>query len=124
MPVVYYDNSALASGGYSRHPAWALDKTHACYKITRSYVAKKSMFHWTREEALKMYEWLIENYNANSIVDEFDEPVQRYEFEEILKKSYYEETKGKPSAETIQEIYDAYQVQKRLQEAADKELLA
>lgn len=125
MPIVYYDKAILDQGN-SYHPAAVIDENHPCYRMVREAVDGKSVFHWTKSQAYAMYKWYCEGWKSVKLEDEFGEDVPEYSFKEIIRKSHYmvsrEGKKLVPSLETIQEMWDAVLMEKKILEANGDEL--
>ena len=67
-------------------------------------------------QELAIYNWYIRpSYRFSKIEDEFGDTVDKYDFEELLKKSYYL-IDGHPSKETVIELGDSVKMQEILEE--------
>jgi hypothetical protein len=115
MPLIYYDKYVIESKE-DRHPGFTLDLNHPCVRMVRECIGGKPVFHWTRMQALAIYNWYIRpSYRISKIEDEFGDTVDKYDFEELLKKSYYL-IDGHPSKETVIELGDSVKMQEILEE--------
>jgi len=118
MPIIYKDDSL--DNNQQSHPATIMDKKHPCYLMKREAVGSKSVFHWNKEQAYKMYKWYCEGWNSPDLHDEFGEVIHEYDFKKIIKKSHYLCGK-KPSKETIEEMWKAAQMEKKILESLGEE---
>lgn len=121
MALIYTDKEVLEKSN-NFHPATEIDTDHPCYRMKREAVGKKSVFHWTKQQAYQMYEWYCEGWKNCEIKTEFGENISEYDFKDIIKASHYlvpadgrSKTKNlKPSDETIQEMWGAHQMEKKI----------
>jgi len=130
MALIYIDKAVLSNSG-NLHPAIEIDESHPCYRMVRAAIDGKSVFHWTKAQAHKMYEWYCEGWKNTELQTEFGESVSDYDFKDIIKASHYlvptsksvGNKKLKPSDETIQGMWDAHLMEKKILESIgeDKE---
>jgi hypothetical protein len=120
MAIIYYDREVLSSSD-TRHPALEVNEIHPCYKMVREAIDKKSVFHWTKVQANSMYEWYVDGYKVMEVNDEFGMRVDRYDFQDIIKSSYYieEMKKGKPvvSEFNIEDTVAAIKMERKILES-------
>ena len=116
MPIIYIDR-VVKEGSNDRHPSLVVDETNPCYQMVREAIDGKSVFHWNKNQAYQMYKYYVDGYHNTDLVDEFGETVGRYDFEPIIKKSHYLIAEGKkmvPSLETIEELWSAVEMERKI----------
>jgi len=101
MPIEYRDKELNKTGAL--HPAVSVNTNSPYYKMIRYGKDGESIFKWTRQEALVMYEWYINQYKPSEIVDEFGNIIFQTEWSQIIRDSHYELGDGSSSDNTIAE---------------------
>lgn len=124
MSLVYRDK-ILDKKKYM-HPSYVLDTEGPCYKMLRysgftKEGKKVSVFEWTEEQALAMYEWYVQGYAECKIVTEFGDGLPKYEWQDIISKSHYESSMGEISEMTITDAWRAEQDRIELELQEDRE---
>ena len=116
MSITYIDRN-LEAGNEHDHPAMEINKEHPCYKIVRSLVDKKSVFHWDKQQAVAMYKYYVEGWHSTDFADEFGNRLYESDFKEAIKKSHYQILSGKklvPSKETIGDMWAAIEMERKM----------
>lgn len=106
MPITYKDKALLNMD--EMHPAVAIDPKSRTAEMIRYGDGSRSIFLWTRAEALAMYKWYVIGYKTADIVDEFGKDILAYDFRELIKDSYYEFA-GVISEDTIAKEWEQVQ---------------
>ena len=115
MPITYYDK-LVRDPGHKVHPALAINTMSPYYRMERfgglinsltGEVTTVSTFRWTKDQAIVMYDWYVQDYNSSDIVDEFGEDVDRYKWTRMIKKAHYLDEFSDVSELTIQQMYEA-----------------
>lgn len=117
MSIIYYDKSILETEDV--HPAMEPNLEHPCYRVKREAIDGQSVFHWTKEEAYKMYDWYIIGWRNPRWVTEFGDSVPDYDMKPIIKESHYMNN-GHPSKETIEEMCAGVEMQKKMLQDTQK----
>ncbi len=136
MPVSYYEQRLLDKDA---HPAVNIDEGHPCYRMLRFPFKGKSVFWWTKEQALIMCKRYLtgESWRTGDIHDEFGEDIRKYKFEQIILDSHYVNlstgttmfpgsrhiVEGEVSEETIGEMWKAHQEMQEAERLAKEEEL-
>lgn len=102
MPIIYQDT--ILTDMLAVHPALVLDVESSMIQMVRYGSIDRSVFRWSRHEALAMYKWYAEGYNDMDIKDEFGVTIQAYDFRNLIRNSYYETDEG-ISDDTIEEAW-------------------
>jgi len=111
MPITYKDKALQEPT--NTHPAFELNIHSPLYEMKRYGVRLYddrliSVFKWTSNEAIAAYKWYIQDYNPQHIIDEFGDEVRTYEWQKLIKSSYYMVDVDEPSSQTIQELWVTY----------------
>lgn len=102
MPIIYTDRELL--NNEDLHPGAKVLTDSPMIRMVRKRINGKSVFEWTRLEALKMYKWYCTGYGRGKVYNEFDEEIYKYRFSDLIKNSYYITDNNSISGFTIQEL--------------------